>query len=141
MSRADEARVAKDIGSALGIRFEAGNLILGKWGMSDCYATLGQHSYLVLEVETSQKHPTTNVAKLWPYLEEKPETRIFLIHAYFQASPGHKSNRGEIATWLGRKMEKGLGERFQYFPIVVDRPERDKENQRLREAVENFRKV
>lgn len=141
MSKAGEDRVANDIASLLGRRFEAGKYSLGKWGMSDRYAKLGQQSDLVLEVETNQKHPCTNVAKLWPYLEENPAKRIFLIQAYYQASPGLKSNRGEIATWLARKMVAILGERFRYFRIVVNGSGLDKEIQGLREAVESFRKV
>lgn len=141
MSKADEVRVAREIGSVLGIGLEARGLILNTWGKSECFARLGQHSYLVLEVETSQKHPTTNVAKLWPFLDENPATHIFLIHAYFQGSVGRESSRGRIAAWLGRKMEEILEERFRYFRIVVDGPDYDKQIRVLRQAVERFGKM
>lgn len=140
VSKEDEDIVAHDISSILKTSFEKGTFVLSQWGVSERYVKLGGQSYLLLEVETSQKHPSTNVAKIWPYLEENPDARIFLIQAYFQSSPGCSSNRGKIATWLGRKMEKLLEGRFRYFRLVIDGAGRDKENQKLRDDIESFLK-
>ena len=103
MSKADEEAAAKKLGLLLGLRIDTGKLRLGDWGEADGYAQVGPSAFIVLEVEGRQKHPCTNVLKLWPWLEEHPQARVLLLQAYLPSSPGLTSNRGHLAEWAGKK--------------------------------------
>ena len=58
------------IEGALGRKFEDGEFPLGRFGRADACISFGKNGYLLLEYENRQNHPSTNVAKLWPWLEE-----------------------------------------------------------------------
>jgi hypothetical protein len=135
MSTDHEDRVATDLGAALGVSFDAGSLQLGTWGTADAHARLDRW-LVVLEVESNQKHPSTNVAKLWPWLDEHPEERVLLNQTYFTWSPGRTSNRGRVAAWLGARMQRELPGRFIYRRLEVGQPA---EREELRALVAELR--
>lgn len=88
--------------------------------MADFCCVLPSHSFLILEIEASgQKHPNTNVLKVWPYLTENPETSVILVHAFLSSNPQLSGSRGRLCTWLAREMEVQLGRRFRYVRVVI----------------------
>lgn len=58
--------------------------------------------------------------KVWPYLLEHRNIRVFLIQTYFTYSPGFKSNRGRLSEWLGNEIKRQSNGRFNYNRIIVD---------------------
>ncbi|MCZ2153592.1 MAG: hypothetical protein LC114_06770 [Bryobacterales bacterium] len=92
---------------------------IGSWGRADCYAWLSKKKLLLLEIEKSQKHPCTNVLKLWPYLMERPDLRIVLVQAFFDTNPSRTGSRGALCTWLGSEMQQQLGGRFRYIRVLI----------------------
>jgi len=119
MSKADETRVSSLLSQALGITFENSTYKLDDWGAVDNWAELGDGEFLFLEVESGQKHPDTNVAKLWPYLEKHGRERIFLIQAFFASSHNLESNRGRLGEWVAKKLEAVFPGRFRYCKLVI----------------------
>src|SRR3954468_15873817 len=105
MAKCDEISVAVLISRELGVEFSGRKFPLGVWGKVDDYVELRRNQYLFLEVETSQKHPNTNVLKVWPYLEAHPKVSIVLAQAFFPQSPGCNSSRGKLGCWLGERLE------------------------------------
>jgi|SaaInlV_120m_DNA_4_1040238.scaffolds.fasta_scaffold21640_2 hypothetical protein len=101
------------IAKRLGIDFEASELKLDKWGNVDFYCQTG-NLMILLEVEKGQKHPCTNVIKVWPYLEENPELKIFLIQIVRQENKAPK-NRIALCKYMGKKMESEFPNRFKYL--------------------------
>lgn len=109
------ARVTEEnlfIADRLGIDFETNELKLGKWGNVDFYS---QHENLLvlLEVEKGQKHPNTNVIKVWPYLEENPNLKILLIQIIRQENKAPK-NRIALCKYMGKKIESEYPDRFRF---------------------------
>lgn len=121
MALEPEALVARRIESEFGVRFGGASRSLGPWGQVDNCLDLSDGTFAVLEVEASQKHPCTNVLKLWPYLVERRHTKALLIQAFFDDSPGLNSNRGHLGTWLAGRMASDLGDRFRYCRVVLGR--------------------
>lgn len=121
MSKEHEVRVSELLGSKFELNFCDKKFRMNGWGEADNYVELSPSSYLVLEVETVQKHPNTNVLKIWPYLEENEDTKIVLVQAYFPDSPGVRSNRGRMAEWTAKKMQRSLEKRFSYCRIIVSK--------------------
>lgn len=119
MSKLDEASVAKLIAHQTGIEFTGRKFDLGGWGQVDDYASLKTDHYLFLEVETGQKHPCTNVLKVWPYLEANQQVTVLLVQVFFPDSPGCNSSRGKLGCWLGQRLEMLLGNRFRYRRLIV----------------------
>jgi len=113
MPKSEETAVAKLVADELNVRF-AGKKRLDGWGEVDCYSELSPSRYLILEVESGQHHPNTNVLKLWPYLDAHPDLSITLAHAFIQGSRCCNSSRGNLATWLGVKLESFFPDRFDY---------------------------
>jgi hypothetical protein len=105
----------------LDIQFTDTRSHLGPWGHTDGEAKLGDHTRLLLEVENKQKHPSTNVLKVWPFLEENKGLSVLLVHAFFPDSPGLNSSRGQLASWLAQRLQELLGSRFVYCKIVIGR--------------------
>lgn len=134
-TRLHEAAVAEALTDALGVRFESGKFPLGSWGTGDRFASLGQDITLVLEVERSQSHPSTNVLKYWPWLEANSGERVLLIHAFSLSSRALGSSRERLAEWVGRRMEEHLPSRFLYRRIVCDAPEFDEQCTDLRTLI------
>lgn len=77
--------------------------------------------YLILEAEDGQKHPRTNVLKLWPYLETEPRVSVILAHVFFQGGKRRDSSRGRLGPFIGQKIAQALGGRFRYCQLVIDR--------------------
>ena len=73
---------------------------------------------MFLEIENTQKHPDTNVVKLWPYLELHKGTRVFLVQA-FCAGRRKVDSRSELAEWVAKKLEAEFPERFAYYKLVI----------------------
>jgi len=120
MSKSDEMKVTKYVSKKLKINFANSKFILDGWGQVDNYCKINDDAYLFLEVETKQKHPCTNVLKLYPFLEEHKNLKIILVQYYFTSSPGLTSNRGKLSFWLGMKLQELFKNRFYYFREVFE---------------------
>lgn len=121
MALKPESLVRSILSEQLNIQFAKSCSQLGGWGRTDGEAQLGGGKLLLLEVESSQKHPSTNVLKVWPFLEANEDLSVLLVHAFFPDSPGLDSSRGELAAWLAQKLHDTLGTRFIYRRIIVSR--------------------
>ena len=119
MAKCDEVSVAALLGRETGVKFSGSTFHLGGWGQVDDYAKLDHNRYLFLEVETGQKHPDTNVLKVWPYIEANPKVSVVLAQAFFPDSPGYSSNRGKLGCWLGNRLEGHFGPRFRYHRLII----------------------
>lgn len=139
MSKTNEQSVSDLITENLNINFQDSKYRLDGWGEVDNWVQLDNGVYLFLEVETSQKHPNTNVLKLWPYLDENKGIRIFLIQAYFLTSPGLSSNRGKLGEWTANKLKNILGKRFDYYKLVVDDDINKSVFKEIKIRIDNFR--
>jgi len=104
------------IASALKIKFTDKELSLDGWGHADNYVFLDNNKLLIAEIEIGQKHPTTNILKLWPFLENNPKLSIFLIHVLTNENNVSK-NRLKICHFLGDKLEKLYPKRFRYYYV------------------------
>lgn len=119
-TRAVEKRIAGALGELLQIDFRGARYTLDDWGQTDDVADLSPTDLLLLEVEATQKHPNTNVLKLWPYLDSNEQLSIVLIQAFFEGSPGLHSNRGRLADWTAARMEETFGSRFRFAKVVFN---------------------
>jgi hypothetical protein len=119
VAKAPEKIVRALLAERLNLRFEDKRQPVDQWGHADGLAILPNGVSLVLEVEAKQKHPTTNVLKYWPYLENHEDRRIVLGHCFFPDSPGLASSRGKLALWLGERLEQIFEGRFFYQRLVV----------------------
>lgn len=108
----------------LGLKFTLGGTLSG-WGTADGWQTLRNGARIALEVEDQQGHPSTNVLKYWPWLDERPSERLLLIQVFGPWSRGRISNRGRLATWIGSRIEAQCGGRFHYRRIDLGFPEFD----------------
>ncbi len=108
--------ISNHIGAVLGISFKNEEYALGKWGEVDNWSQLYDDTLILIECEKGQKHPNTNVLKLYPYLEENPGIKIILVHYFY---PGNKApkNRISLCDFLGKKMEQQFFERFKYISL------------------------
>ena len=120
-TKATQEYAARLVARDTGVEFEDQCLRLKDWGTVDKNALLKPNYYLILEAEDGQKHPCTNVLKLWPYLETEPKLSIILVHVFFQGSKRRDSSRGRLGPFVGRKMAEALHGRFRYCQIVIDR--------------------
>ncbi|KQT24156.1 hypothetical protein ASG22_09070 [Chryseobacterium sp. Leaf405] len=109
--------VSQAIEKQLNIKFENYEFSLDGWGDVDNYAIINENSYVFLECELGQKHPNTNVLKLYPYLEENQEISITLIHFFFSNSKPPK-NRLKLCDFIAEKMKREFGDRFNYKKII-----------------------
>lgn len=138
MSKVDEQSVSEFIADQLQINLMGTKYRLDGWGEVDNWAQLDDGIFVFLEVETSQKHPNTNVLKLWPYLDDNKAIRIFLIQTYFPTSPGLTSNRGRLGEWTANKLKTILGKRFDYQKLVIDGNNDKNELKELRTKISDF---
>lgn len=139
MSKVDEQSVSKFIADELEINFEEEKFKLDGWGEVDNWAKLDNGVYLFLEFETSQKHPNTNVLKVWPYLDNNKGIRIFLIQTYFPKSPGLTSNRGKLGEWTANKLRTILGKRFNYQKLIIDGKNDKEELKEIKTKISEFK--
>lgn len=109
--------VSSEIEKQLNIKFENFEFKLDNWGEVDNYAIIEKNTYVFLECERGQKHPNTNVLKLYPYLEKNPEIKITLIHYFFKENKTPK-NRLALCDFIAKKMEEIFGNRFTYKKII-----------------------
>jgi gamma-glutamylcyclotransferase (GGCT)/AIG2-like uncharacterized protein YtfP len=137
-SRQHGEEIAAELGRALGLEFSY-RLDLGEHGLVDWWARLDDRRLVFLEFEFAQHHPSTNVAKCWPWLKENAEVRVLLIHVYErrreEARP--KGSRRRLAAFLGGELASVLDGRFRYVAIDVP-PDREAIEQ-VRAAVARFR--
>jgi hypothetical protein len=115
-----EEAIAALVGKAIGVVFSDTRRSCAPWGQFDRCIELQSNRWLVLEVEGSQNHPTTNVLKAWPLLEDQPQLAIFMIHVFLPNARARSTSRGRLALWLGEKMESQLAPRFHYRRRYVD---------------------
>jgi hypothetical protein len=120
MSAATESRVREALADRLRVTFESDPCDLRTTEKVDGWVRLTERCWLILEVEEGQHHPSTNVLKLWPFLEKRPELSVILAHVFFATSRAANNSRGELATWLGKRMESSLDGRFQYRRVIAD---------------------
>lgn len=112
----ENIEISNHIGSVLGVSFKNEEFSLGKWGEVDNWAQLSDDTLILIECEKGQKHPNTNVLKLYPYLEENSDIKILLLHYFYPENKAPK-NRLLLCNFLGEKMEQQFLERFQYFSL------------------------
>lgn len=118
MSIENDVYVAGLVTAALGVQAAATELLLDGWGRADVHVALGAQRHLFVEVETNQKHPSTNVLKYWPWLEVRSDDRVILVHAFMRpvtVSP----NRLQLARWTGDRMTKSMNGRFWYCRLEI----------------------
>ena len=107
------------ISDSLGISFRNTEYSLGKWGEVDNWAMLPNDTIVILECEKGQKHPNTNVLKLYPFLEENSDKTIVLIHYFYPKNKAPK-NRLALCDFLSDKMEQLFVGRFHYISLRCD---------------------
>lgn len=77
---ATEREMAELLGHRLGIDFGTNRRRLDGWGQADRCVEVRDDLWLLLEIEGKQHHPSTNVLKLWPFLEKRRKLSVVLIH-------------------------------------------------------------
>lgn len=115
-----EKAVASLVGKTIGVKFGDARRSFAPWSQFDRCLELQPHRWLVLDVEGAQNHPTTNVLKAWPLLEDSPQLAIFMVHVFLADAQTLNSSRARLAYWLGEKMESLLAPRFLYRRRYVD---------------------
>jgi len=118
MAREHQDLAARVVEMALGVRFERPRK-LGGWGQADGCGVLADGRLVVLEIECAQKHPDTNILKLWPYLEDDSACSVLLVQVFFEASLGRGSSRDRLGAWLAERMQRELAGRFRYCRLVL----------------------
>lgn len=138
MSKIDEDNVSEMLTKMTGIIFSEGKYKLGNWGEVDKWSQIIDNTFIFLEVETIQKHPNTNILKVWPYLDENINVRVFHIQAFFSNSPGINSNRGRLAEWTANKIKLEIGKRYEYCKIILDESHIQENINSLLRSINNF---
>lgn len=118
-TKPENIAIAEIIGEELGITFTNCEFELDNWGYADNFCQLNQNDLLLLECEMGQKHPNTNVLKIFPYLENHRNKRIILLHYFFPENKAPK-NRVALCDYISTKMEQNLIGRFQYISLHGD---------------------
>lgn len=96
----ENIEISEIIGNALGLTFKNEELSLGNWGEVDNWSKLSDCALILVECEKGQKHPNTNILKLYPYLEENTDLEIILIHYFYPENKAPK-NRLALCDYLG----------------------------------------
>lgn len=109
-------KVSDEVGKVLGLTFKNEEYRLDGWGEVDNWAETEFGTLVLLECEFSQKHPNTNVTKLWPFLVERHDIRVFLLHYFDQLNKASK-NRLKLCEYFGKRMEEEFPGRFGYVKI------------------------
>ncbi len=130
-------QAALEIGVALGLAFEY-RFPLGEFGTVDWWAKLDDRRLVFLEVEIAQRHPSTNVAKCWPWLKENPAARVLLIQAYDKSAEERrpKGSRRRLAS-SGAELRNVLDGRFRHLELDV--PAERAALHEIAQAVDGFR--
>ena len=111
--------ISKIIEKKWNISFENNEFKLGKWGDVDNFCRVNDKLIILMEFEKGQKHPNTNILKIWPFLEENNDLRIVLLHYFFPENKAPK-NRKRLCFFLGEKLEKLFETRFRYVQLNED---------------------
>lgn len=141
MSTIDEQKVSIFIANELKIEFNNKKFRLNGWGEVDNWCELSDNCYLFLEVETKQKHPNTNILKLWPFLFENSNFRIFLIQTFYPESPGNKSNRGKLGLWTATQLKELFKYRFDYKKLILDGKNDIEELKAINNSINIFKEI
>lgn len=120
MAKEIENRVREYLERRLNLKFEATHLDIGTREKVDGWIQLAKPWLLILEVEDQQPHPTTNVLKLWPFLEARRDVAAVLVHVYFPTSRAVTGSRSDLATWLGNRLERMFPKRFKYQRLDIN---------------------
>ena len=126
----ENIEISEIIGKILNVRFENTEFSLGKWGDVDNWCRVSKNELYLIEYEKSQKHPNTNVLKLYPYLEENPNISLTLIHYFYPENKAPK-NRIALCDFLGNKMNSEFGYRFKYFKLMCEKTKIKRELNKL----------
>lgn len=113
----DIIKIAQSIGEELNVKFNHEEFSLNGWGEVDDYAIVNENYFILLECENSQKHPNTNVLKLFPFLEENSNLTIKLYHIFLKKNKAPK-NRIKLCDFVAEKMKLNFGARFSYIRIM-----------------------
>jgi hypothetical protein len=97
----------------LPFEFENEEFDLNKWGVVDFYC-YHEQVLILIEIEKGQKHPNTNVLKIWPYLEENLDQKILLIQLIRPENNAPK-NRLRLCKFTGKQLEKLFPNKFKYI--------------------------
>jgi polyribonucleotide nucleotidyltransferase len=130
----ENIEISNIIAKVLGVIFCNKEFSLGKWGEVDNYCTLSDNKLLMLECEKGQKHPNTNVLKLYPYLEQNPELNIIIIHYFYHENKAPK-NRLALCDYLAQKITKEYKDRFQYISIRCEKNELENKIKEQKNAI------
>ncbi|WP_396146733.1 hypothetical protein [Flavobacterium sp.] len=85
-------------------------------GQADNYCLISDW-IIIFELEFSQRHPEMNVLKVWPFLDEYSNKKIFLIH-HITDTKSVSPNRIELSTFIANKVKNEHNNRFDYFQIL-----------------------
>ena len=98
-------KVSRTIEKLLDITFNNKEFPLDSWGHVDNWCQLSCNKLILLECEGGQKHPTTNILKVYSCMEAHPDIKVLFIHYSF---PGNKTpkNRTSLCQFFGKKLEK-----------------------------------
>jgi gamma-glutamylcyclotransferase (GGCT)/AIG2-like uncharacterized protein YtfP len=137
-SRQHGEESAAELGHALGLDFRY-RLDLGEHGVVDWWARLDDRRLVFLEFEFAQRHPSTNVAKCWPWLKENAEARVLLIQVYDRGREEvrPKGSRRRLAAFLGTELASVLDGRFRY--VAIDAPPDREAVEEVRASLARFR--
>lgn len=121
MKRTDEKnKVFTDaLSKHLELTFADQELNLLNWGNADNYCYINDDLLLLAEIEHRQNHPTTNLIKVWPFLEHKEHLKIILVHVITEINRKSR-NRLMLCHFFGKKMEDTFKGRFKYIYIEND---------------------
>ncbi len=134
----DNIEISKLIGYGLGVTFKNEEFSLGKWGEVDNWCEIAYDTIVLVEFEKAQKHPNTNVLKLFPYLEVNSDIKIILIH-YFYPDNKVPKNRLALCSFIAEKMSKEFEGRFQYINLNCSEGEiENKIKEHNRELMQQF---
>lgn len=76
--------------------------------------------WIFLEYENKQRHPCTNVLKLWPYMnDDSKESRKVLLIQLFESKGLRKGNRIKLADFVAKKIRKEYPTSFEYAPFYT----------------------
>ena len=115
----ENCTIANIVGRTLKVAFRNEEFSLDKWGDVDNFYDIGNNAFLLLECEKGQKHPNTNVLKVYPFLEEHKDVSIVLLHYFFLENKA-PNNRKMLCTFIANKMELAFKDRFQYISLPSD---------------------
>ncbi len=112
-----EGQATRRLGRVLGVAFEAepvGDL----GGSQGAMASVGEESWVALQLERKHTHPAENVLQYWPWLERN-RRRLVLVHAIAPDARRRTGPRADLTSWLGSMMERVIPNRFTYCRLEL----------------------